>query len=246
MRTPSVRGILSAPCRRLIAIGIRTTRSKIGGELIGLIPRQRGAHEPDDRRTASLMDGECVEEAFHHDDGRHADCERAVQTEKHALCVCGEAARDQVGMTRIHIAQRETERPIGFACRLRWRLTPPGRCDSSPIRTTPEGEALASRTVRPSIRPTRSRPLPPMRPPRACTQDCERHDQTLRATFTAKTVFAEAPRRRGPAGTVRVLPGAPMFQNRSRIGGLGVRPRPSPTFEVRQFPSGRPRGTVFA
>ena len=61
MRSPSVRACsvhLAAPPHR---IEYQYDPIEMGGELIGLISRQRGAHEPDDRWTASLMDGECVE-----------------------------------------------------------------------------------------------------------------------------------------------------------------------------------------
>jgi hypothetical protein len=37
-----------------------------------------------------------------------------------------------------------------------------------------------------SITATRSRTLPPVFPPRACMQDSEQQDQTLRAMLTAK------------------------------------------------------------
>ena len=73
-------GPLSA---RVVAIEHHQHTIEMCGEQIGLIPRERRAHETDDRGTARLMHGECVEEAFHDDDGATSSRERAMQIEEH-------------------------------------------------------------------------------------------------------------------------------------------------------------------
>jgi hypothetical protein len=133
----------SASPSSLIRIKHQQHAIEVGCHEICLVPRQRRAHEADDR--VSGLKG-CVASTYW------------TAKRSGGLSEAAESGRDARG----------TMKRSGAAPDQSWR------------------RRAASRIEQPSIRATRSRMLPPGRPPRACMQDRERHDHTLRAMLTLK------------------------------------------------------------